>query len=905
MRKIRLSILLALIITTCIIFTSIAWGQEEFISARIYFESAMQLNELKRTGIDILAEYESFVVAKIKDLDLKLIQDMGFEVEELKESTLIKVAGVEIDTTGPMPTPPRALELVGPTNHYIIQFVGPIKPEWKKQVELLGGKLFDYIPQNAFLAELVPGVRDKVAKLSFIQWIGVYEPAYKVNPKLAVEVTREGLSRAFGTGEVTLDILVYKPTDVPKVVKKIEDWKGKVLSTGEDKIRAVILRDFIPDISQLPEVKWLEEYIPPRLLNDIAAEILEADTAWNNSSPLTGRGQIVAIADTGLDSGKTDASLNKDFRGRVVSLYALGRPNDASDPHGHGTHVAGSVLGSGEMSGGRFKGMAPSAKLVLQSVLDDRGGLGGLPVDLKILYEQAYRDGARIHSNSWGEPVDGDYTTYAKETDQFVWDNKDMLIVFAAGNEGLDSNRNGVVDLDSLCSPGTAKNCLTVGATETERPANSGGLTGSTWGNVWGSSFPVDPINRDRISSNKVGLAAFSSRGPTDDDRIKPDVVAPGTDIISCRSQLGGTGWGVHNDWYIFMGGTSMSTPLVSGISALVREFYTELEGLSSPSAALLKATLINGAVDLVPGQYGTGASQEIKYRPDNVQGWGRVNLANSLFPSPPQSWVYIDNKEGLSTGGRRTFSYDVMTSNVPLKATLVWTDYPGRTLVNDLDLTIISPNGEKFYGNDFIAPFDTAHDRVNNVEQVLVSFPTRGKYTFEVEAANIPQKIQDFALVISAGFQEGGEPERPNLIISSVFFDPTYPKAGEDVAIAVTVRNVGDEDPKHNSVLVRIFQGDPSAGGSQIDTDKLTSSLSTGEEATLNYIWRTEKIKPGDYEIYTVVDPDNIIAETNEMDNIASRRITLESEEKPKPPPQVNIPAIAIVILVLILLFL
>jgi subtilisin family serine protease len=211
-------------------------------------------------------------------------------------------------------------------------------------------------------------------------------------------------------------------------------------------------------------------------------------------------------------------------------------------------------------------------------------------------------------------------------------------------------------------------------------------------------------------------MAAFSSRGPCLDGRIKPDIVAPGTNIISTKSSLatdlwttGGLGGGLENS-YIFSGGTSMSTPLVAGAATLVREFYTDVEGLTapSPSAALIKATLLNGAFDMSPGQYGTGPTQEIPDppRPNNVEGWGRVDLETSIFPTAQKTLRYADVTTSLNTGESRIYDFTVGPGAVPLKATLVWSDYPGSTvagggLVNDLDLILIDPTSSRVYPNN------------------------------------------------------------------------------------------------------------------------------------------------------------------------------------------------------------
>src|SRR5690606_28595564 len=135
----------------------------------------------------------------------------------------------------------------------------------------------------------------------------------------------------------------------------------------------------------------------------------------------TGKNQVIGIADTGIDDN------HQDLKNSIRSIHALGRMNNHSDPHGHGTHVAGSIVGDGTASNGKIKGTAPAAMIVFQSLLESSGGLGGLPVDLNLLFGQAYQSGARIHNNSWGAATDSKYTMSSEEVDEFVHDHKDML----------------------------------------------------------------------------------------------------------------------------------------------------------------------------------------------------------------------------------------------------------------------------------------------------------------------------------------------------------------------------------------------------------------------------------------------------------------------------------------------
>ena len=292
-----------------------------------------------------------------------------------------------------------------------------------------------------------------------------------------------------------------------------------------------------------------------------------------NDSGYDGFEQIVAVADTGYGDGTRGG--HPDIAAGRVTIMDYPSANNSSCwtaindgagdvDSGHGTHTAVSVLGAGDV-GGEGQGTAPAAGLLMQTVEDyldfkrrcasiyaDGYYLTGIPLDLRVLYQDAYDAGARIHSNSWGSAVAGDYTTDSANTDDFVWDHPDMLITYSAGNEGIDSDPDGdgdgVVDHDSIGSPATAKNVLTVGASENDRNGdygcyadtgcNGGENTITTYKESWPTDFPEDPIANDFIAGNAEQMAAFSSRGPTDDGRIKPDVVAPGTWVLSGFSSM-------------------------------------------------------------------------------------------------------------------------------------------------------------------------------------------------------------------------------------------------------------------------------------------------------------------------------------------------------------------------------
>ncbi len=651
---------------------------------------------------------------------------------------------------------------------FIVQFTGPVQSAWKQELEQIGARLGGYLPENAFIAELTSAQLNAATDLECVQWLGPYQPAYKTDPPL---------NRRFATGDQAIDtftIETFSSETVPAVRQAILDRNGLILATatvGErGLLRARMSMKNASELADLPAVEFIEIYVEPRLCNNVATdgEHMNLQSLWTQHD-LTGAGQIVCVADTGLDTGNTN-TIHPDFSNRVIAAFALGREDDWSDSTanfqgGHGTHVAGSVLGSGAAWGnGLFRGPAYSASLVFQSLMDSEGKLGGIPDALTNLFYQGYTSGARIHTDSWGAPIAGAYNADAQSTDQFMWDVRDMLILFSAGNSGIDAGGRGIIDPTSIGAPGTAKNVLTVGASESKRPSGDGGYSAYTYYDLWPSDYPANPIRQDLLSSaydTYQGMAAFSSRGPCLDGRFKPDIVAPGTDIVSCRSRMPGaeTGWGTGygvlanaaSNYYLFMGGTSMSTPLTAGAAALTRQYLQAHRGYAAPSAALMKAILVNGARSLTPGQYGVGPYREIPAaRPNNVEGWGQVDLANTLFPAAGWTNVYYDitnTAQSLVTGAKNTYLFS-SSGTAPIHITLCWSDYPAslaatKQLVNDLDLSVITPDNIIHYPNGLAQA-----DRINNTEGIDLP-ATAGTIQIKVSGYNVPNGPQPYALVI------------------------------------------------------------------------------------------------------------------------------------------------------------
>ena len=594
--------------------------------------------------------------------------------------------------------------------YYILQFDGPIKKEWKTNLILKGVTFFNYVPDFAFIIKAMPSLQEEIKAAVHVRWLGEYTPDLKMSKNVYLASKDE--QRENG-GKLKLLVAAFAGENMDGLEASLKNIRAEVLSSFENswgiKIKILIDPENVEEIIQINGVQWVEPVRKKSLFNNAATDILQV-RELRNTDPLKtsklglfGEGQIVGVCDSGLDTNNK-ATVVDDFKAagdigdssRIVDIVNCFTNKTAfgyGDTNGHGTHVAGSVLGNGRMSGSApltntypddsYTGIAPEAKLYFQATDD-------FEVELATIFQEAYDKDVRIHSNSWGTSRCY-YSISSQDIDQFSWDYKDFLILFAASNDGLDLDQDGVIDLYSLSTEATAKNSISVGASEDLHLDSS----------IYARSY-TSPIYEDEMSNNPMGLAAFSSRGPTLDGRFKPEVVAPGTDVMSVYSTKSADYTDEH---YLSESGTSMATPLTAGACALLREYLIKKENFSNPSAALVKATLLNGAVDISPGQYGTEEYQETQKRPDFAQGFGRVNVAGSINAEEDFEHLYYDitTDAPADSDYKKELLFDVTDNGGKFATTMTWTDYPGAPLsegklVNDLDLRIKSPSGEWIY---------------------------------------------------------------------------------------------------------------------------------------------------------------------------------------------------------------
>lgn len=773
---------------------------------------------VERAGGRMIADYGQTMLVEAPDEALDDLRNEGLDVRPAEPPAQVEISGFRVSaedlaaTAGAGEPGVAAAELAPQVGErsWIVVLAGPLHPDWRRQLEDAGARLDQRLARDHYLVRAPSAAAARLAELAFVVSVAPYHPALKVNPKLAaarrtlaagvagletakvaaapeelaapaapspaepalpVTVHSEVIPEPAEAGN--LELVLFPDADAEALAGALAAQGVEVIDRGREILVVLADESEVPRLAALPQVREVNPHYPPALYNHVAVGLAGCDRVQNDLG-LDGSGQIVGVADTGLDTGTADGTLHPDFLGRVVSLQALGRPGDASDIDNHGTHVAGSILGGGGASNGRVRGMAPAARLVFQSVMTSGRTLGGLPADLDDLFGAARAEGARIHNNSWGSMnSDGAYLASSRQVDDFAFRHRDFLILFAAGNDAPKK----------VSAPGTAKNALTVGASESLRPLPS------TVRFPASPSFPsgAQISDLDRQADNADDIASFSSPGPTDGGRRKPDVVAPGSWILSCRSSvstadLGADGFPGTGDEdgafshdeavgrglpgrglfgggdrdapplpagagegaaerYMYSSGTSMATPITSGACALVRQFLVERAG-HQPSAALIKALVVNGARDV-----GGGA-------PGALQGWGRIDIGASLGLGPAGPVSFDDGLDSaVATGDLRSYFVQVGTGPTgPLAVTLVWRDAPGPALQNLLHLRVVQVATGDEHRSEAVS------DLRNNVQKVVLPSPAPGLYRVEVEGIDVGEPIpeiasgtrQDYALVVA-----------------------------------------------------------------------------------------------------------------------------------------------------------
>ncbi len=833
--------------------------------------------------------------------------------ELMRSDSAILLRNAFWDTTQTIPEIPGALSATNFPGSAIVQSKGFLNQGFRDLLKSVDAQFISYIPNNACLVRISEAGASQLASHPQVQAVLPYEPYYKLDEWL--------LPRALhGQALAADDFLVLTLFPGADETGRLELASHGAHIVCESRSPFGPLITVQPDpqnwatLAQLSSVQTVEKYAPRRLANDLARPNMgiSVDSVTNgNVFGLTGTNVLVNLNDTGVDD------THPDLKGRVLAMP--GRSQDLTDPVGHGTHVAGTIAGDGSKSStvtnalgsvtnADFRGMAPQAKVFILpvDVVNGRPTIGDT-----YLQENAARTNALISNNSWNYPGRATYDSSAASYDAAVRDalpektgGQPVLFVFAAGNDGFGKDDGTGGEPGGICSPGTAKNIITVGAldqfrnitNEVEVPDGAGNL-------VTNAAYLATTDSYDQVTS-------FSSRGNVgigtegESGRFKPDVVAPGAFVISARSKQfefdtnpvknqvelvrnqevapaalnnyyilvpnnatnlqieivpqgmqrvdlpiyikrnnfptttdydiiatnsftlpsdnlaltpGDWFYSVGNDngfyvtydiqtkmtltnyygsyfeklkefddslapYYRFESGTSMSAPVVSGLLALLKEFYEQkipADVRHTNSPALMKALLINGARSTSP-RYDLQVGKTL-----NQQGWGMPSLVNcavagwtnGTINESPLQMIDQSLTNSLATGESVAWQLKLTeeAQAAPLRVTLVWTDPPGNPnaaikLVNDLDLVVSNEVTHEVYvgnniptGSDYnlvADPTTITNDVVNNVENVFIYSPG-SNLVVQVSARRVnvnavtehTNKIaQDFALVISCG---------------------------------------------------------------------------------------------------------------------------------------------------------
>jgi len=621
---------------------------------------------------------------------------------------------------------PRA-EGTGALEAVLVQFAAPPGDAERAALAAAGGVVFAYVPDQAYLVRVAPGARAALAAVSPGAWIGDWQPAYKLSPRIASEA-----------GADDFDALLFPDADVAVVRAALLAAGAQVTAITDNGVNRIarfrVDRAALPVLAALHEVAWIEPVARFTVDNSNAQWVVQTGVSANRrvwDQGIRGQGQIVMTSDSGVNTG------HNQFRDPAVPLSAFGdyathrkviaykngslNPSVAFGDHGsyHGSHTAGTLLGADDpLAADARDGMAKEAKLYFMDISGSALGTGVDPFpDLNDLFAPSYAGNAagaaRVSSNSWGASVQGAYTLNSMAVDQFAWNHPDYFIAFSNGNSGA---------IGTVGAPASAKNAAGVGGT----------------GN----------------GTSQTALYTSTSRGPTADGRRKPLFCAPGASVSSSTS-------GVST--YGTLSGTSMASPAATGAVVLMRQYLTDgwyptgapvpANGFT-PSAALLRAMAVNSAVNGVTGFTA----------PDNNVGWGRVNADEVLyFAGDARKLLLVDHTEGLAHGEFVEYQVQVTDGSIPLEVSLAWTDFPGSPaaaiqLVNDLNLTVSNGalvyKGSVFSGGNSVT--GGSYDALNVEENVRVAVPAPGLWTVRVEAPSVPMGPQPFALCVTGGVGNG-----------------------------------------------------------------------------------------------------------------------------------------------------
>ncbi len=749
-----LAIVLVISVFAAVFVHSFESGETDIVLVRT--SDSNELNNLETLGASILESYESFALVEIDPAVIPQAERMGISIDMMEHRTTLYVRDQAFDFTQGEPSMPDSLQLSeyesGVQGQYILHMIGPVASSWRPTLESMDVEVLNYIPNYAYRVRMTPERAREVSELYFVDWVGIYHPYYKLQPGL-----NHGL----------VEILLL-PGASDESIRSVRDTVPVIsfeeFDNGEYYLTALVpSEEVIHNLAVIPDLDYISRYVIPELHDEMATQVIggglwffddeddDPTTAYRlhgtygsymNQIGYEGDGVIISISDTGIGDGNVGGG-HPDWASRVIGGYSFS--GGWEDGHGHGSHCTGSAAGHTHAGTGTTvyndyyagQGSAPAAELYAIRIFDGSGSYIG-PSNIREILDRANDAGSVVNSNSWGAATGGAYGSRASQYDEGIRIHN-MIVTVSSGNSGPDYTTVG--------EPSSGKNTISVGGSQ--------------------------PYNPNTGNTDPEMMYSSSSRGWTQDNRVKPDVLAPAQNIYSTRQTSG----------YQYMSGTSMSNPAVAGAAAVVYEWY-QVNHITNerPSAAMVRALIINTANEM-------GGNTEGPI-PNRDEGWGMVDISKLERPlGNPVPFILVDEDTALGTGDVEEHGIAAADMSEPFKISLVWTDMEagavggGRTLINDLNLEVESPSGDIYRGNAFsggwtppntntMGDFDYSGDGwddTNNVENVYIHPDgiEAGGYTVRIHGNNVPDGPQTYALVAynaAAGPQidlirpEGGE---------------------------------------------------------------------------------------------------------------------------------------------------
>ncbi|PWB70440.1 hypothetical protein C3F09_09005 [candidate division GN15 bacterium] len=593
-------------------------------------------------------------------------------------------------------------------SHIFIQLQGPLTESEKEQLDSRGIHLLEYVPNFTWVAKVDRNLEQSDIDAGGIRWFSRISPEQKLS-RLITSGIRDFARR--GGDKVQFVVMLQKDEDASTWAERFRNQYDAAIIGIEPSANIIDLVASESAYSLMAEtdaVLWIETAKPkPQEENNSSRDNIGATTVQAAPYNLDGLGIVVAEWDGGFAYAG-----HQDFGGRVTQL-------GTATVRDHATHVAGTIMGDGSRSSGTYRGMAPAAELLSQLWWSSASEAASEYTEVEVM-------GARVSSNSWGYGVGDPATQSACE---------DMMGNYFSENTTLDNLVRG--------SGGQPISIVWSAGNERSTSTQYCGSLGWTYGTISALATAKNIITVGAINSNNSSMTSFSSWGPTDDGRVKPDVVGPG---CQSNSDYGVTSCSASGS-YITMCGTSMSAPAVSGVVALMIQQRRNVFGYGNdvlPST--IKGILVNTAADL--GQVG----------PDYVYGHGKVDAVKACTKIGIGDPSYAQGQ--ISTSGVNQYDLTVPSGKPSLKVTLVWDDpggtaMAGKDLRNDLDLVLVDPFGVE--QNAWVlnpsnpgAAATKGLNRRDNVETAEVTNPAPGLWKARVIGYDVPIGPQKYSIVLT-----------------------------------------------------------------------------------------------------------------------------------------------------------